>query len=359
MPACYSTTHQKFWQSDKPNPLQRRAQINKREEPLVLKKSIPIFVQNSYLQRVRPPRTHGTNPVERISNIQCALSALTEPHTSVQTLSHSAQTPALRTSACPPMQQVAIQIIEQEAAWETEIARALWVVILPNQLTLAACHKLQLSLADLTTSHGILQGAPSSLLLQPNHEKRSLSADQPLSWTEWLVGKPNHSGLEWRCTGTSVLATHMPFAATAGVPTPGNTESPQHHTFSSGCTAFGRAPVRFRRLAGPYVPHLRRKKRACERGVPMHVTLTLSSMSGMICMHGHDSESPQLQRIFTTVKDDTNATREEPRSLHRTGKHDSLLHLFISTVFFSQCVAVVLCTIWPAAYTALLISKPR
>lgn len=100
---------------------------------------------------------------------------------------------------------------------------------------------------------------------------------------QWAYSPSSLSICMWRCTEVNEFATHIPLDATAGVPTPGNTESPQHHTFSSGCTAFGRAPVRLSRLEGPYVPFLRRKKRACDSGVPMHVTLILESISGMIC----------------------------------------------------------------------------
>ena len=69
-------------------------------------------------------------------------------------------------------------------------------------------------------------------------------------------------------TGMMVFATHMPLAATAGVPTPGNTESPQQNMLSSGLTALGSAPAIVSRFLGPYVPCLRRRKRACDLGLP-------------------------------------------------------------------------------------------
>ena len=52
-------------------------------------------------------------------------------------------------------------------------------------------------------------------------------------------------------TGMIVFATHMPLAATAGVPTPGNTESPQQNMLSSGLTALGSAPAIVSRFFGP------------------------------------------------------------------------------------------------------------
>ena len=75
-----------------------------------------------------------------------------------------------------------------------------------------------------------------------------------------------------RClgSGASVLAAMAPEAATAGTPTPGNTESPQRNNLgigdnTPGCGTSGRGkkPKRLPPAgsAGPYVPRCRRRNR--------------------------------------------------------------------------------------------------
>ncbi len=67
------------------------------------------------------------------------------------------------------------------------------------------------------------------------------------------------------------LAVTSPLAATAGIPMPGNTESPQQNSPSTGVEGIGNKPFPAL-IAGPYVPRFRRRKRSCVRGVPTSLT---------------------------------------------------------------------------------------
>ncbi len=52
---------------------------------------------------------------------------------------------------------------------------------------------------------------------------------------------------------------------------PGNTESPQQNSPSTGVEGIGNKPFPAL-IAGPYVPRFRRRKRSCVRGVPTSLT---------------------------------------------------------------------------------------
>jgi hypothetical protein len=94
--------------------------------------------------------------------------------------------------------------------------------------------------------------------------------------------------------------THAPIvpeAATAGMPMPGKTESPQSHSPSTGrLLGYWSTPAR---IDGPYVPRSRRRKRACVSGVPARPTFTRLFTSGMIFARARHSTSLRSALSFS------------------------------------------------------------